>query len=68
MIIFLSLKLFYSLFLYGLNDWIFESCPIRNRGEGVKMGKSTYTMGDLSNVCVRLGRGGQMLATLVRMY
>ena len=31
MIIFLSLK-FFSLFLYGLIDWIFESFPIRNGG------------------------------------
>ena len=41
MIIFLS-QIFYSLFLYGLIDWIFESFPI---GNGGLMGKSTHTMG-----------------------
>ena len=64
---YLVFQTFYSLFLYGIIDWILKNFPVRN-GRGDQMGKSTYAVeeGAVASVRVRMvGKGGQLSATLV---
>ena len=59
--------IFYSLVLYGLSDWIFQSFPIRNGGGGVRWERVRTQWGDRSKrTCACDGGGGEIFATLVR--
>ena len=58
----------YSLSLYGIIDWIFESIPVRN-GRGDQMGKSTYAIGEGVVASVHVHTMGEgKFGILVRMH
>ena len=51
--------MFYSLFLYGIINWMLKKIPIRNGGS--QMGKRTYTNGGCSiRTSAYDGGGGQI--------
>ena len=54
-----AFQIFYSLFLYGLNDWIIEGFPIRNR-EGVRWERVHTQWGVVASVRVRTMGGGSL--------
>ena len=57
-------QIIYSLLLYGLIDWIFESFPIRNRGWGLNGKEYVRSWGIVASVRVRTMRdGGQMTSS-----
>ena len=57
----------YSLFLYGIIDWILEKIPVRS-GDS-QMGKRAYTNGGCSKrTSVHDGGEGQTFTVLVRTY
>ena len=58
--------MFYSLFVYGIIDWICKNIPAKN-GRG-QMGKSTYAMGGGrgKRICAYDGASSQMFAIFMR--
>ena len=62
--------MFYSLFLYGIIDWILEKIPVRNGGGGggvVRWARVPTQTVVVANAHPRT-MGGQTFAILVRMY
>ena len=61
--------MFYSLFLYGIIDWIFKNISARMVWEGVRWVRQRTKMGVVARVHVHTMReGGQTLVTMVHAY
>ena len=63
-------QIFYSLFLYGIIDWIFKNILVRNGGMGVRKVKYVHNKrGAVAHVHLpTMGEGGQIFVILVRTY